>query len=1184
MNILANQSRAIFLEAIELQSPVQRAEFVAKACAEEPELRAQVERLLRSRELLGSFQGDVPAPTVAFDQLCLEKVGTHIGPYKLLEQIGEGGMGVVYVAQQNKPLQRRVALKIIKPGMDSRQVIARFEAERQTLAIMDHPNIAKVLDAGTTEAGLPYFVMELVKGSSIIDYCDSHKLHTRERLKLFVTLCNAIHHAHQKGIIHRDIKPSNVLVEVHDVAPVLKVIDFGVAKAVGQQLSDKTLHTGFDQIIGTPLYMSPEQFSRSSIDIDTRSDVYSLGVLLYELLTGSTPFESETLRTAGYDEMRRMICHVEPPRPSTRISTLEAAALSTVSDRRQAEPRKLCHQLRGELDWIVMKALEKDRSRRYESAIAFSDDITRFLHDEPVQAFPPSHAYRLKKFMKRNYASLATMALVSIALMAGTIVSGLQAFRATRAEQQSDVRYKQARTAAQLARKAVDKMYTGFAEEWLAQQPKLSAVQNDFLKEALAFYQEFSKEQGSDPQIMHATVLALQRVGAIQKSLGDLEAAERAFVESVEKCRQLIRKYPDQHESHLEMAMGRLKLAGIYRDSGRTNNATEEADRAHEILTRLNTTLFSDLANRCRFAKALDNLCIELTQAHRLLEAVSAVESAFEIWKSLIEESPDSTEYSIGLAENHYARCLQYVWWADRDERAEMVLREAESYLMKLQQNRPNDIRIQPMLSNVLAHLGVILFRANRFEDAEEVYGRAVNLMKKQVEDFPDRTDYQGSLANFLYQLGALKLKKGQLSESEQYSRSALDVYQGLADHQLDVIEYEVLFGSSLKQLIDGLTKQGRYKEARHEFFQSLRRSKKGLNAGRFHKLFFSVSLTIQKDDAGRCVVFDFATDNVGNIYMTGGFWGIVDFDDVATHPGDIDILTSQGGSDAFVAKYAPDLSLVWVQSLGGDFQRARAGNDRQFFGFTDCGRKIVVDAEGTLFVVGEFIGSASFGPTTLSTADDTDGFVIKIDADGIVQWANSLGTSDLSIADGEDRCMGIGVDFAGNVYALRTRMGDGYYVHKFSSTGLAVWSNSIRCNQVFSHGDLAVDIVGNVFMVGSFSGDVDFDPGSETNRVSTGPRVPSWPNEAGFVLKLSTNGQLDWVRAFLGEVVGTTKGYSYSTSITLDESGNVFVGGSYRHTVDFDFGDSTIKLPHIGSRFITKLKDTGELVWARAL
>jgi len=380
------------------KSDTGRIAFLDEACDSNTTLRRHVDQLLDAhKQSCAFFDNDALAVNPTMDCARLETVGTQIGPYKRLEQIGEGGMGVVYVAEQSKPIRRQVALKIIKPGMDSRHVIARFEAERQTLAIMDHPNIAKVLDAGTTEAGLPYFVMELVKGTPITEFCDAQKLATRERLKLFAVLCQAVQHAHQKGIIHRDIKPSNVLVEVHDVVPVPKVIDFGVAKAMGQQLSDKTLYTGFAQMVGTPLYMGPEQAGQSSIDIDTRSDVYSLGVLLYELLTGSTPFESETLRKAGQEEMRRIIREVEPPRPSARISTLVANALSTVSDRRQVEPKKLSQQLQGELDWIVMKSLEKDRNRRYESANAMAQDIQRYLGDESVLACPPTLWYRMIK-------------------------------------------------------------------------------------------------------------------------------------------------------------------------------------------------------------------------------------------------------------------------------------------------------------------------------------------------------------------------------------------------------------------------------------------------------------------------------------------------------------------------------------------------------------------------------------------------------------------------------------------------------------------------------------------------------------------------------------------------------------------------------------------------------------------
>jgi eukaryotic-like serine/threonine-protein kinase len=413
------RERDIFIAALETGDPTERAALLDDACQADAELRKRVERLLDVHERQESFILDSPPAGFAatVDQPINERAGTVIGPYKLLEQIGEGGFGVVYMAEQQRPVRRKVALKVLKPGMDTRQILARFEAERQALAIMDHPNIARVLDAGATDSGRPYFVMELIKGVPITEYCDEHQLTPRARLELFVHVCHAVQHAHQKGIIHRDIKPSNVLVMQRDTTPAVKMIDFGVAKALGQELTDKTLFTGFAQFLGTPLYMSPEQAGQSSLDVDTRSDVYSLGVLLYELLTGTTPVDKERFKRTAHDEMRRIIREEEPPKPSTRLSESKDS-LASISAQRHMEPAKLTKLVRGELDWIVMKALDKERSRRYDTASAFAADVERYLHDEPVEACPPSAVYRFRKFARRQKTGLVIATVLALALLA----------------------------------------------------------------------------------------------------------------------------------------------------------------------------------------------------------------------------------------------------------------------------------------------------------------------------------------------------------------------------------------------------------------------------------------------------------------------------------------------------------------------------------------------------------------------------------------------------------------------------------------------------------------------------------------------------------------------------------------------------------------------------------------------
>jgi hypothetical protein len=646
----AERTNDIFAQALGQKSPAERENYLAQACKGDPALRREIDSLLRAHEQAGDFLGKrMPLPAV---EIASECPGTMIGRYKLLQKIGEGGFGVVYMAEQTEPVQRKVALKVIKAGMDTREVVARFEAERQALALMDHPNIAKVLDAGATEAGRPYFVMELVNGIPITDYCDREQLRTADRLQLFIRVCHAVQHAHQKGIIHRDIKPNNVLVTLHDGEPVPKVIDFGVAKALGQKLTEKTLFTAFQHMIGTPAYMSPEQAQLSGLDIDTRADIYSLGVLLYELLTGETPFDTSTWRRAALDEIRRIIRETEPPKPSTRLQTL-GDKLAEVAKHRDTEPATLSRLVCGDLDWIVMRALEKDRRRRYETPDAFASDVARHLKSEPVLASPPSMPYLVGKFMRRHKAGLAVAASLLLLLLAGAAVSTWQAVRATKAERTQNVLRQQAEEARANER-----------------QLRLQAEARAKIAQADAFVrggslEEADKVMGSVSSLLDE--MNARGAAAICFSLGDWRARQGQWKEAATNYFKSLAGRPDDFETCHWLAPVLVQIG--------------DAQRYDQLRQRM-LARFGETTNPVIAERVVTDCLIlpwsgpELERLGKIADAALSAGSNHWAWNSI--------QFAKGLAEyrsGHFAGAVDWLQAPLREQGRDLT-RDVEAYMV----------------------------------------------------------------------------------------------------------------------------------------------------------------------------------------------------------------------------------------------------------------------------------------------------------------------------------------------------------------------------------------------------------------------------------------------------------------------------------------------------------------------
>jgi eukaryotic-like serine/threonine-protein kinase len=705
---------AIFHEALE-RAPAEREAFVLEASGGDESLQREVQRLLIAHEDATAYFEPPNSPELdaEFARLKPEEADEWIGNYKLLQQIGEGGFGVVWMAEQEKPVRRRVALKIIKMGMDTKEVIARFEQERQALAMMDHPNIARVLDAGATPFGRPFFVMELIRGIKITDYCDQAGLEMRERLKLFIHVCHAVQHAHQKGIIHRDLKPSNILVTLNDGEAVPKVIDFGVAKAMQGRLTDKSFFTEFDQMVGTLMYMSPEQAEMTSLDIDTRSDIYALGVLLYELLTGRTPIDSETIEHEGKERIRQIIREVDPLRPSIRIKALTGEELTTTAKRRHAKPAKLSGLIRGDLDWIVMMCLEKERNRRYDSANSLALDIQRHLEGQPVIARPPTYAYLLGRFIRRNKLVASAAAAVAAALIIGAAVSLWQANEAREAGKDT-------------------KAFSDFLVKRILTPPRPQGVEGGLgidITVAQALERAEKELEWDFADRPRAELIAREAIGVTWATLGRYKEAAGQLEKAIERRKQGARSDDPT-------------ILNTYNNLGVVYQKTGDIERAlplfEMVWKKRKETLSLDHPD---FVLSMNNLAAAYLEADRGPEAVDLYERAIETSKVTFgPDNPYTLKIMSGLAR---------AWRLAGTDNKASALMALPLYQNALDESKKTLGADLPETLTCMNNLGVCLEQAGQIQDALPLYEQAWQLSKDKLrDDHPETLISQYNLAN----------------------------------------------------------------------------------------------------------------------------------------------------------------------------------------------------------------------------------------------------------------------------------------------------------------------------------------------------------------------------------------------------------------------------------------------------